>query len=280
MRSRRLDLAFFIDGKNNGMGRRRDVEPNDIVQFHGKGLVIRQFEAAPAVRCKTMLVPYLDDRRGRDPHRLCHRANGPVCGLVLGRFQRQRDHPDRPVRDRVAQCWRRLLSRKRPSTPSAMKRSCHRHTQVFDLPVASIMATVPNPSSLIRMIFARHACFCGEPRFATMASSRILSGAVTSNVIPVRMPDRCTCKNRWESNIGLFCLDQSTSWNGRHVGGSTSPGFFFWITASRRRLAIAIAVFIRPNASRAIGSRLKEIYPIANPAARSVNIFQKRLASL
>lgn len=72
------------------------------------------------------------------------------------------------------------------------------------------MATVPNPSSLIRMIFARHACFCGEPRFATMASSRILSVAVTSNVIPVRMPDRCTCENRWESNIGLFCLNQST----------------------------------------------------------------------
>jgi|GEM_PF-3987777 hypothetical protein len=28
----------------------------------------------------------------------------------------------------------RVLSRKRPSTPSVAKRSCQRHTQVFDLP--------------------------------------------------------------------------------------------------------------------------------------------------
>ena len=36
----RLDLTFFINGKDNGMGRRRDVEPDDIVQFLGKSLVI------------------------------------------------------------------------------------------------------------------------------------------------------------------------------------------------------------------------------------------------
>ncbi|ESZ23734.1 hypothetical protein X733_32710 [Mesorhizobium sp. L2C067A000] len=40
-----------------------------------------------------------------------------------------------------------------------MKRSCQRQTQVFDLAVASMIATVPRPSSLIKMIFARHTCF-------------------------------------------------------------------------------------------------------------------------
>jgi hypothetical protein len=38
-----------------------------------------------------------------------------------------------------------VLSRSKPSTPSAMKRSCQRHTQVFDFPVAAMIARVPTP---------------------------------------------------------------------------------------------------------------------------------------
>ncbi len=72
------------------MGWRADIESHDVMQFLGKGLVIRQFEAAPAVWCKAVLVPDLDDRRGRDPDGLGHR-----------------------------------------------------HTQVFDLAVAAMIATVP-----------------------------------------------------------------------------------------------------------------------------------------
>src|SRR4029453_3055709 len=37
----RLDLAFLIDGKDNGMGWRGDVVPDDVMQLLGKGLVIR-----------------------------------------------------------------------------------------------------------------------------------------------------------------------------------------------------------------------------------------------
>src|SRR6476619_6989828 len=45
----------------------------------------------------------------------------------------------------------RVLSRVRPSTPSAAKRSCHRHTHGFDLPVARMIAIVPRPSAVARM---------------------------------------------------------------------------------------------------------------------------------
>ena len=37
----------------------------------------------------------------------------------------------------------RVLSRRRPSTPSSMKRSCQRQTVVLDLPVSAMMAAVP-----------------------------------------------------------------------------------------------------------------------------------------
>ncbi len=53
----------------------------------------------------------------------------------------------------------RVLSRRRPSTPSRMKRSCQRQTQVFDLPVSVMIAVVPRPAALSRMICARHTCF-------------------------------------------------------------------------------------------------------------------------
>ena len=66
----------------------------------------------------------------------------------------------------------RDLSRSRPSTPSCMKRSCQRHTQVLDLPVSAMMAEVPSPSPLKRTIRARQTCFCGLLGSATIACNR------------------------------------------------------------------------------------------------------------
>jgi hypothetical protein len=74
----------------------------------------------------------------------------------------------------------RVLSRVRPSTPSAAKRSCHRHTHGFDLPVARMIAIVPRPSALARMIFARHTTFAGVLRSDTSSRRRVRSAALTS----------------------------------------------------------------------------------------------------
>ena len=54
----------------------------------------------------------------------------------------------------------RVLSRSRPSTPSAMNRSCHLQTQGFDFPVRRTISTVPAPSAVARMIPARQTCRC------------------------------------------------------------------------------------------------------------------------
>ena len=54
----------------------------------------------------------------------------------------------------------RVLSRSRPSTPSAMNRSCHLQTQGFDFPVRRTISTVPAPSAVARMIPARPTCRC------------------------------------------------------------------------------------------------------------------------
>src|SRR5262249_44494242 len=57
----------------------------------------------------------------------------------------------------------RVLSRRRPSTPVSMYRSCQRHTHGFDLLVSRIIALVPSPSAVASTILAC-SCYCDPPR--------------------------------------------------------------------------------------------------------------------
>ena len=158
----RLDLALLVDRQHDGMGRRIDIEADDVVELLGEGRVVGQLEGAPAMRREAVGVPDLHDRGRGDAGRLGHRAPRPVGRLVRRRLERQRDDLGRPLGASGALPGGRVLSRSSPSTPSAMKRSCQRQTQVLDLPVAAMIAEVPRPSAVSRMIRARQTCFCGE----------------------------------------------------------------------------------------------------------------------
>jgi hypothetical protein len=85
-----------------------------------------------------------------------------------------------------------------------MNRACQRQTQVFDLPVAAMIAFVPEPSAVRITIRARQACFCGVLRSATMASRRRRSAAETEMDIPLRMAQTRTRPAERESPSGLF----------------------------------------------------------------------------
>ena len=78
----------------------------------------------------------------------------------------------------------RVLSHSSPSTPCAMKRSCQRHTVTLLLPVCRMIVVVPTPSAVISTMRARHTCFCGLLRSATIAAKRTRSPALTWTVIP------------------------------------------------------------------------------------------------
>ena len=74
----------------------------------------------------------------------------------------------------------RVLSRRRPSYPSCMKRSCQRQTQVFDFPVRRMISLVPTPSALNSTISARQTCLCGVLRSrATPFRPTAISGLET-----------------------------------------------------------------------------------------------------
>jgi hypothetical protein len=78
----------------------------------------------------------------------------------------------------------RVLSRNSPSTPSAMNRACQVQTTGLAVPERRMVSAVPQPSAVARMILARHTCFWGALRSATIASSRRRSARVTLTTIP------------------------------------------------------------------------------------------------
>ena len=74
----RLDLRLLIDRQHHRMGRRVDIQADDIGEFLGEGRVGRQLEVAPAVRAETVSLPDRLHRRGGNTGRPGHRAQRPV----------------------------------------------------------------------------------------------------------------------------------------------------------------------------------------------------------
>ena len=62
-----------------------------------------------------------------------------------------------------------------------------------------MISAVPQPSAVASMIRARQTCFCGLFRSATIRSSRSRSAALTSMLIPSRMPQHATLSLKRES---------------------------------------------------------------------------------
>ena len=86
----RLDLALLVDGKHDGVGRRIDIEPDDIAQLVDELGIPGEFELPDAMRLEPVRTP--DALHGADAHacRSAHRRTGPV-----GRFARRGLHGQR-----------------------------------------------------------------------------------------------------------------------------------------------------------------------------------------
>ena len=88
----RLNLAFLVDGQDDGVGGRIDVKPDDIAQFADEIGVVRELELPIAVRLQAMGTPDAPDRAFTDADRRGHHRCCPV-GRLAGRVrQRQRCH--------------------------------------------------------------------------------------------------------------------------------------------------------------------------------------------
>src|SRR3954467_7402942 len=141
------------------MRRGINVKPNDVAQLGGELRVGGQLELTHAMRLQTVGSPDALHRGDADPRGLGHHGGGPV-GRLAGRVllgcaitRSATCGPKGGMREG------RVLSRRSPSMPSRMKRSCQRHTQVLLLPVRRMISTVPRPAAVSRMMRARQTCF-------------------------------------------------------------------------------------------------------------------------
>jgi hypothetical protein len=90
----RLDLALLVDRQHHGMGRRIDVQPDDVLDLGGEFGVGRELEAAHLMGPQPVGPPDPLHRADAEPAGHGHRRRRPV-GHVVRRwlFQRSPHHP-------------------------------------------------------------------------------------------------------------------------------------------------------------------------------------------
>ena len=166
------------------MSQRIDIEADDVPELLDKPGVLRQLEGVDAMRLQAMRLPDALHGRGTDPSRFGHHAKRPVGRLARRISHGQIDYALDRCRGRGRLPGFRVLSRRSPSTPSRMNRSCHRQTTGLDNPERLMISVVPQPSPVARMTLARATCFRRRFPSLTMASSRRRSSDVTFTTIP------------------------------------------------------------------------------------------------
>ena len=203
----RAESAPFIDPQHHGMGRRIDIEADDIVELLGECRVVGELEAPPAMRSEAMRLPdALDGRRlGRRP------PPSPATSSASPRTAAAPASGGRPRRR--APRDRRLAGRTRLVAQKSI--DAGRHEPLLPAPHAGLGLAglghdrvVPKPSPVRSTIRARQTCFCTLLGSATIVSNRRRSrtrpkGDPAAHAADSRSRER-------ESQFGPFRFDHST----------------------------------------------------------------------
>jgi hypothetical protein len=88
-----LDLRFLVDRGHDGMGRRVDVETDDVARLRYELEIVRRLEVANAVWREAMRLPDPLNRRYANADRLRHGGGGPMGRLVRWLDRGQGDDP-------------------------------------------------------------------------------------------------------------------------------------------------------------------------------------------
>ena len=108
----RLNLALLVDGKDDGVSGRIDIEPHHIAQLLDESRIVGQLELPHPVRLKTMLAPDALDGADGDARGFRHQGAGPMRSLSRRRIERQGHDPRHDlVRQRLDARGPRLVAR-------------------------------------------------------------------------------------------------------------------------------------------------------------------------
>src|SRR5260370_22819791 len=183
----RLDLRLFVERQHHSMGRRVDIETDDIAKLLGKLLVVGQLEASDAMGLEAVLAPMRCTELTLMPGASAIAAAVQWVVSPGGSFRVSATTRATTSTSSGGMRDGRVLSRNSPPTPSTMNRSCQRQIEFLSTPPCRSTSFIPTPPPLNKTIRARHTCFCGLLRSATIPSSRTRSAELTSTLIPLRM---------------------------------------------------------------------------------------------
>ena len=196
----RLDLALLIDRQNDRMGGRIDVETNNVLELRRELRVGRQLEGANAMRRQSVRFEDALHRTQAHASRFRQHPTGPVGCIARWRAERQIDHP---LHDgggkRLLAGLARLVAGKPVDTLGHESR-LPSPDHGFDLPERRMISAVPQPSAVARMMWARHTCFCGALRSATITWSRRRSVRVTDTTMPAHK-ESLNCFGRFGNRL-------------------------------------------------------------------------------
>lgn len=173
----RPHMALLVHGQHYRVARRVHGEADDVLHLLGEGRISGTLEGAHAVRLKAVLVPDGLDQPQRDAGRGSNRATGPVGDIAgrLGAGQRQHLGDGAGGVGRLAG---RVLSRRRPSTPTSAKRCYQRQAAVRLTPAWWATSSTGRRSADCRTMQARWTCLRGRARSWLIARSRTFSSSV------------------------------------------------------------------------------------------------------
>ena len=87
-----LNLALLVDRQHDGMGRRIDIEPDNVAQLGDEVWIVRELELSAPVRLEPVRFPDATDRAGTYAARPRHQIGRPMGRLGRRVGQRERDH--------------------------------------------------------------------------------------------------------------------------------------------------------------------------------------------
>ena len=127
---------LLVDRQHDGVGRRVDIEPDDVAELGGERRVVGELERRHPVRLQAVGRQIRCTERDADADRLGHRARRssgsprPAARPAVSATTRVDHCPGRAAACRAAGSCRAAARRR----PACMKRSCQRQTPVLHLP--------------------------------------------------------------------------------------------------------------------------------------------------
>ena len=88
----RLDLALLVDRQHDGVGRRVDIEPDDVPELVDELRIVGELEPTPAVGPEPVRLPEAPDRAGAYASGLRHHVGRPVRRFARRIRKRQHHH--------------------------------------------------------------------------------------------------------------------------------------------------------------------------------------------